>query len=1021
MLNKFKKLSCIALIAAVSATSFTISSSVHAASSTTVNIDGAGAGRIFDGEGVLSGGGGNTKLLIDYPEPYRSDILDYLFKPNFGASYQELKVEIGGDINSTSGTEPSHARTREENANPNMTRGYETWLIHEAKQRNPNIKLSGLQWGAPGWIGDGNIWSQDNADYLVSYIKGLKSVWGYDLDYIGGNQNENFNGTSQQVRDYIVHILRPTLDRNGLSNVQIVAPDILSDNWAFANQIVNDPELKNAVAAIGYHYVNSTSTSNALNSGLPIWESEGWTGIGDWKGAFNLAKEMNLNYVNAKLTKTSVWHAINSQYNNAKWAHSGIMEANTPWSGNYIVQPTVWVAAHTTQFAQPGWKYLDSGCGVTSSGTSYVTFKKPNSGDYSTVIVTGGSPESMTFNLSGGLSTGAVHVWKSNSSEQFIQQNDIPVNAGSYSINLEANSIYSLTTTTGQHKGVAANPIPANNSFTKSYSENFESYAVGKTPKYTYDIEGAFEVSNSFGGGAGKTLRQVISKPIIPWNSWGDRGDSTNPSTFTEFGDLKWQDYDYNVDTLIENSGSVSIYGRVGRALSGGNVYDYTGYRLGIDDNGEWNLCYCDPYTYETGDDVTLASGTISGFSADTWHNLKLSFMGTNIKAYVDNNEIASITDSRRGKGMAGLGSGWNQAQFDNISVVGKESPPDPNPAIPQSEMTASATSEELENESNGAFNVLDEDPNTIWHTKWDLSDPLPQSITLNLGGTYDVNKIKVLPRQGGGSNGMITAYNVYASTDGIQYTNVASGTWAKDKTEKTAEFPATRASFIKLEATAGQGGWASAAEINVYHVTNQPNVALTKLSAGGTVQAGEEFTVQLGQGGVTQSVYAQDFKLDYDPSAFEFVSAHALNDTNQFVNTRQETIGKLRFILASLGTAVTGDAGILELKFKAKAVTQTVTGRIAVTDATLSDGQGAETMAQASSVDVRITTLPAGIPGDVNHDNKVSIGDLAIVAANYGKTSASTDWDQVKQADVHVDGKIDVDDLAFVARKLIE
>lgn len=86
---------------------------------------------------MISGGGGNTKLLIDYPEPYRSDILDYLFKPNFGASFQELKIEIGGDINSTSGTEPSHARTRAENANPNMTRGYETWLINEAKSETP--------------------------------------------------------------------------------------------------------------------------------------------------------------------------------------------------------------------------------------------------------------------------------------------------------------------------------------------------------------------------------------------------------------------------------------------------------------------------------------------------------------------------------------------------------------------------------------------------------------------------------------------------------------------------------------------------------------------------------------------------------------------------------------------------------------------------------------------------------------------------------------------------------------------
>ncbi|MBA2937369.1 RICIN domain-containing protein [Paenibacillus sp. CGMCC 1.16610] len=645
--------------------SICFSTGANAAGSTTVTINGAGAGSIFEGEGVLSGGGGNTKLLIDYPEPYRSEILDYLFKPNFGASYQELKVEIGGDINSTSGTEPSHARTRAENANPNMTRGYETWLINEAKKRNPNIKLYGLEWGAPGWVG--SLWSQDNADYLVSYLKGLKSVWGYDMDYIGGSQNESFNGTSQQARDYIVNILRPTLNANGLSNVKIIAPDILSTDWAFANQLGSDTSLKNAVAAIGYHYVNSSSTSTAQNSGLPIWESEGWTGIGDWSGAYALAKEMNLNYISAKITKTDVWHAIASQYDNTNWAHSGIMEANTPWSGYYMVKPAIWAAAHTTQFAQPGWQYLDSGTGITQGGSSYVTLKKPNSNDYSIVIVTGGTSETMTVNLTGGLSTGTVHVWKSNSTDQFVQQTDIQTSGGSFTIPLEANAIYSLTTTTGQQKGAAQHAIPANQPFGSSYTENFDSYSAGQTPKYLYDIEGAFEVSGKYGGGTGKALRQVILKPQLPWNSWGD---FANPSTFTEFGDLNWQNYDYSADVLIENAGSVNIYGRVGRPLAGGNINDYKGYRLSVYDNGSWYLCYGDPYSYESGADSVLASGTVSGFSANTWHNLKLSFVGTSITAYVDNVQIASVTDSHSRSGMAGLGSGWNPAQFDNLSVA---------------------------------------------------------------------------------------------------------------------------------------------------------------------------------------------------------------------------------------------------------------------------------------------------------------------------------------------------------------
>src|SRR5256885_12635243 len=103
----------------------------------TVIIDGSSKGRIYDGIGALSAGA-SSRLLIDYPEPQRSQILDYLFKPGYGAALQILKVEIGGDTNSTDGAEPSHMRTP---TDLNCDRGYEWWLMEQAKKRNPNIVL----------------------------------------------------------------------------------------------------------------------------------------------------------------------------------------------------------------------------------------------------------------------------------------------------------------------------------------------------------------------------------------------------------------------------------------------------------------------------------------------------------------------------------------------------------------------------------------------------------------------------------------------------------------------------------------------------------------------------------------------------------------------------------------------------------------------------------------------------------------------------------------------------------------
>ena len=82
----------------------------------------------FDGIGAISGGGAVSVFLRAYPEPQRSQILDYLFSPGVGASLQILKVEIGSDAQSTDGSEACHMRTSDE---VNFERGYEWWIMRE--------------------------------------------------------------------------------------------------------------------------------------------------------------------------------------------------------------------------------------------------------------------------------------------------------------------------------------------------------------------------------------------------------------------------------------------------------------------------------------------------------------------------------------------------------------------------------------------------------------------------------------------------------------------------------------------------------------------------------------------------------------------------------------------------------------------------------------------------------------------------------------------------------------------------
>ena len=74
----------------------------------------ANGGRVFDGVGGISGGGATSTFLLAYKEPQRSEILDWMFKPGFGAGLNILKVEVGADDQTTDGCEGCHMRSAEE-------------------------------------------------------------------------------------------------------------------------------------------------------------------------------------------------------------------------------------------------------------------------------------------------------------------------------------------------------------------------------------------------------------------------------------------------------------------------------------------------------------------------------------------------------------------------------------------------------------------------------------------------------------------------------------------------------------------------------------------------------------------------------------------------------------------------------------------------------------------------------------------------------------------------------------------
>lgn len=677
----------------------------------TIRLDGNAGGKRFDGIGVVNGGGATSVLLKDYPEPQRSQILDMVYKPKFGASVSALLVEIPGDGNSTQGSMPSHQHVR---GDLNYSRGYTWWILKEAKRRNPRLTLDGTAWSAPGWIGNGKFWSQDAADYYVSWLKGLRNVYGLELTAIGCR--------NEKGADYdFVKRLRRTLDANGFTDLRIHA----FDNWNagkldFVKDMASDKELRDAIDIVSGHVfyqgipVSAEEKAMAEQLGKPIWNTEDHVYRKGFDCLISLVECFNENYIRYGVTKIVNWYDIAGIYPLEPYAEDPpTVLAYEPWSGHFQVRKALWGYAHYGQFSEVGWEYLNDACTDLAGGGSLVTLKSPQ-GDYSVIIETKDAKEAQTlhFTLSGPLSGENLCVWHSNEQEQFVRLNDIAVRDNEFTITVAPDAVYSLSTTTGQQKGSYS--APASRPFPFPYFETFEQYEhpehYGYLPRYTADICGAFEIADR-PDGTGKCMLQAVPAPTISW--------APDWKPYTIIGDSAWTDYEVSADVYLNPGDTAGIMGRINDVGSG---YGFIpkGYYLQLADDGQCRLVVVrgkvDKKTLvgdaeqqalikrnkdtSEGGEKLLASAKLPGISSKKWYNLKLRFKGNELTGFVDGKQILKVEDALYAYGMAGLLAGQSEDKtstpyFDNLCItpigesVSTPTPPSAN-QIPIYENSAS-------------------------------------------------------------------------------------------------------------------------------------------------------------------------------------------------------------------------------------------------------------------------------------------------------------------------------------------
>jgi hypothetical protein len=432
---------------------------------------------------------------------------------------------------------------------------------------------------------------------------------------------------------------------------------------------------------------------------------------------------------------------------------------------------SLWTTAHVTQFTKPGWQFIDSASGLLGGDRvngSYITLK--SGADFSTVIETTRATASQTFsaNVTGGLSTGAVHVRATNlksnsSSDWFVAQTDLP--GGSFSLTLQPGFVYTLSTVNTSGKGTAAGP--AQRTLSLPYTDNFDSYSAPHEARYLADQDGSFEIAGCAGGRRGMCVRQMAPQEPIYW--FGHAG-----FPWSILGVKAWRDYTVTADVLFEQANSsAALMGRFS-ARNYWEIGHHDGYYVRLTDSGQWSIVK----NRTDGTVSTLASGTVAAPGTNTWHRIALTLNGSSLSAAIDGVTVGSGSDSQFTAGPAGLAvglidRGWHNVQFDNLAItpVGSHPPPSENlalnkPATGSAPCNANETPAKAVNGSLSGGNT-DKFCTQVTGTKF---------LQVDLGSTQSITSFTVRHAGAGGESAALDTrdFDLQVSANGTSFTTVA-------------------------------------------------------------------------------------------------------------------------------------------------------------------------------------------------------------------------------------------------------
>lgn len=414
---------------------------------TSVDVDEAQVYQTMDGFGA-SMTDASAWLIANRLAPERRDeLMEKLFDHNEGIGLSYMRVTMGASDFSLNHYSYNDLPAGE--SDPELQRfsiehdkAYIIPTLLHARKINPDLKLMGSPWSAPGWmktsgslIGGSlnNEYYRTYADYFVKFIQAYEAA-GLPVDAVTP-QNEphhvpaNYPGMRMeavQQTEWIKNDLGPTLAKAGL-DTKIVIWDHNWDESYYPMTVLNDPEASRYIAGTGFHgYAGEVSSQSKVKEAQPdkdiyFTESSG----GAW--ASNFGDNLKWDMQNLIIGATRHWARTVLKWNLALdengGPHTGGCEdcrgvvTIDSATGAFTLNEEYYAFGHASKFVKAGARRIES-TALEPGSIENVTFQNPdgtivlvalNSADAEKTFVVRWNGQSFRTTLPAGAA--ATYVW----------------------------------------------------------------------------------------------------------------------------------------------------------------------------------------------------------------------------------------------------------------------------------------------------------------------------------------------------------------------------------------------------------------------------------------------------------------------------------------------------------------------------------------------------------------------------------------------------------------------------------